>query len=277
MPASSNRFRTDLKWSIGVDSRHLRISSRGRRAGSRSGENNSISPMPHSWHDLIITSTASGAPGVLGICRKLYVMAPRRTPPTTESIFAAKAGNGMAAALIFRKSLLEYMGSLSMPLCFTLHVTNVHRLVQRFNRIMPFRRSVFMGEVSGKTQVHYGLSDVTIIQFLRTVDIVPPGIAAGMKMSDPLEVVAYVPDDIAIHDLRMIDVKKNFHSRRIHSRHHVDAPRNVIEHVVLVIHLAVQIFHADGDAFVFGLPFDPIQERHAIVGAFPIIHPPPVT
>src|SRR5215472_4572863 len=98
-------------------------------------------------------------------------MAPRRTPLTTESIFAAKAENGMAAAPIFRKSRLEYMESPSVPLCFTLYVTNVHRLVQGFNRIMSVRRTVFMGEISRETQVHNGLRNVTIIQFLRTVDI----------------------------------------------------------------------------------------------------------
>src|SRR5215831_11344069 len=132
MPAASNCFRTDLKWSIGVERRHLRISSRGRRTGSRSGENNSISPMPQSVHALIITSTASGAPGVRGIWRKLYVIAPSRTPFTTESIPPANAENGTAAAPIFKKVRLEYMDSPSNQRDTegTLNVANVHCFVQ---------------------------------------------------------------------------------------------------------------------------------------------------
>jgi hypothetical protein len=33
-------------------------------------------------------------------------------------------------------------------------------------------------------------------------------------MSDPLKIVFNVADDIAVHDLCVIDVVKNFHSRR---------------------------------------------------------------
>src|SRR5881628_3558545 len=54
-----NLLRTVLKCSIGVERRHFRSSSRapGNR-GSRSGENSSISPIPHSVSALITTSTA---------------------------------------------------------------------------------------------------------------------------------------------------------------------------------------------------------------------------
>src|SRR5438132_6369688 len=97
--------------------RHFRNSSRGRRAGSRSGENNSISPIPHSVSALIITSTASEAPGVRGNWRKLYVMVPKRTPLTTESIFAANAAyKGRPAKAVLTKSRREMDGITRSPL-----------------------------------------------------------------------------------------------------------------------------------------------------------------
>src|SRR5213594_2951732 len=111
MPASSNRLRTALKCSIGVERRHFRSSSRapGNR-GSRSGENSSISPIPHSVSALITTSTASDAPGLRCISRKLQVIVPNRTPPTVESIFPPSAAtNGKPAMEVFTKSRLEML------------------------------------------------------------------------------------------------------------------------------------------------------------------------
>src|SRR5262249_42267647 len=62
--------------------------------------------MPHSVSALIITSTASEAPGVRGRSPKLYVIVPSRTPFTTESIFAS---NGAAAS--FMKNRLRMVSS----------------------------------------------------------------------------------------------------------------------------------------------------------------------
>ena len=63
-----------------------------------------------------------------------------------------------------------------------------------------------MREIASEVQINDCLCDKSVIQFLSFVDVVAAGIAAGVKVSDPSEVVADVTHDIAIHDLRVIDV-----------------------------------------------------------------------
>jgi hypothetical protein len=61
---------------------------------------------------LIITSTASGAPGVRGKSLKLYVIVPSRTPFTTESILRplqSSDGAAIAAAHVSTKSRLRML------------------------------------------------------------------------------------------------------------------------------------------------------------------------
>ena len=42
----------------------------------------------------------------------------------------------------------------------------------------------------------------------------------------------------------------------------------MVEHVVLVIHLAVQVLHADRDLLVLGMRLHLVEERDAVVGPF---------
>ena len=69
-----------------------------------------------------------------------------------------------------------------------------------------------MREESGKSEIDNGLRDEVIVEFLTLIDIVTSGIATRMKVSDPLEIVFDVADDIAVHDLCVIDVVENFHA-----------------------------------------------------------------
>ena len=133
-----------------------------------------------------------------------------------------------------------------------------------------------MGHESREAEVGDRLHHEPVVQLLRVVDFVAAWIAAGVEVADPLEVVADVPDDVAVHDLGVVDVEQDLHPGRIHALHHVDSPREVVEHVVLVIHLAVQILHADRDALVLGLGLHAIEERHAVVGTFRVGHASPV-
>ena len=90
------------------------------------------------------------------------------------------------------------------------------------------------------------------LQFLRVVELVAAGDAAGMEVADVLDVFADGADDVAFHDLHVVDVVEQLDARRIHRLHHLDAPCGVVALVVLVVHLAVEQFQADGDAVVFG-------------------------
>src|SRR6185312_7148360 len=67
-----------------------------------------------------------------------------------------------------------------------------------------------------------------------------------------------------------VDVVENLDARRIHAAHHVNTPGNVIEHVVRVIHLAVEVLHADRDVLLFRMGFDLVEKFDAVIGAFVI-------
>src|SRR6188508_3191737 len=94
-----------------------------------------------------------------------------------------------------------------------------------------------------------------------------------MKMSNPPEVIADVADDVSIHDLSVIDVIKDLYAGRIDTRNHIDTPRHMVEHVVTVIHFAVQQLHANRHALVFGLSLHTIQKSHAVIGSHTIVQP----
>ena len=88
------------------------------------------------------------------------------------------------------------------------------------------------------------LRDEMIIHFLGLIDFVRPGFPPVWKWPIHWILVPNVADNVAILNLRVINVVQDFHARRVHALHHVDSPGDVVEHVVLVIHFAVEIFHA---------------------------------
>ena len=135
-----------------------------------------------------------------------------------------------------------------------------------------------MRNVAGESQVRDGLRDETVIQLLRIVDFVAAGHAAGMKMSDPLKILLDVSTDVAVHDLRVIDVVQNFDARRIDAAANLNGPSQMVADLILstearVLELAVHHFHTDSDAFVFGARFDSIQKRYRVAGALGVRHP----
>src|ERR1035438_648254 len=139
-------------------------------------------------------------------------------------------------------------------------------------RVASLRGGVFVAYVPREVQVGDGLGDEPVIQFLRLVDFLAPRIAAGVEVPDPLYMVADVAHDIAIHDLGVIDIVEDLDARRVDTPHDVDAPGDVVEHVVLVVDLAVEVLHADGDALDLGVGLNLVQKGHAVGGAFGIGH-----
>src|SRR5690349_20572919 len=87
-----------------------------------------------------------------------------------------------------------------------LNVDQVHSLLQSGNGIVPLFRRVLVGDETGKTEVGDRLRDERVVQLLRFVDVVTARIPAGMEVADPLVMIADIADNIAVHDLRVIDV-----------------------------------------------------------------------
>src|ERR1022692_4690061 len=128
-------------------------------------------------------------------------------------------------------------------------------------------RDELVGEIAFELQVRDGLRDGAPVELLRVVELVASGHAAGVEVADVLDVVADGADDVAFHDLHVVNVVEQFDARRTHRLNHFDAPAGVVALVVLVVHLAVEQFQANGDAGVFGHFGDALESHDAGVAA----------
>src|SRR6266571_9023593 len=111
-----------------------------------------------------------------------------------------------------------------------LYITQVRCLLQRDQRI--FRGHEFMRHVTLKPSVGDGPHHAVPPHFLRVIELMPPGHTTGMKVSNPLQVLADRIDEIAFHNLHVVDVIQQLHVRRIYFLHHTHAPGRVVAHVI---------------------------------------------
>ena len=81
------------------------------------------------------------------------------------------------------------------------------------DRIVALARRIFVGHETRVAQLRNGLHHEVVVQLLRIVDLVAARIPAGVEVSDPLEVIPDIPDDVAVHDLRVVDVEEDFDAR----------------------------------------------------------------
>src|SRR5690348_11968685 len=98
---------------------------------------------------------------------------------------------------------------------------------------------------AGESRVGDGGGDRAPIELLRTVELMAAGHPTRVEMPDECRVVADRPDDVAFHNLHVIDVVQELHARRRHTLHHGDPERGSVTLVAGVIDLAVQELHAD--------------------------------
>jgi len=103
-------------------------------------------------------------------------------------------------------------------------------------------------EVGGGDAAH----DAVPLDFLGGVEFVAPGNAAGVEMGDAIDVFLDGTDEVAFHDLHVVDVEEKFDAGGVDGLDDLDAPSGVVAHIVTVVDLAVEEFHADRDAVVFG-------------------------
>src|ERR1044071_7759922 len=80
-------------------------------------------------------------------------------------------------------------------------VADLYRLLECRNRVVPLGWRVFVRHKTSKAQIGDGLHDEAVIQLVGVVDLVASRIAAGVEVTNPLEVIANVANDVAVHDL----------------------------------------------------------------------------
>ena len=90
-----------------------------------------------------------------------------------------------------------------------------------------------------------------VVQFLRFVHVPPAGIARRMVMGEVWMVFADGADEVAFHDLHVVDVVEQADARRADQLADLDTPGRVVALVARMIHLAVQQFDHEGDTGLF--------------------------
>src|SRR5213075_103272 len=105
---------------------------------------------------------------------------------------------------------------------YRLDVEDLNPRLERLDRIAAGRGAVLVRDVAGVAEVDNRLGDEAVVQLLRAVDLVAAGDAGRVEMEDPLDVVFDRRGDVAFHDLRVIDVEKHLHVRRVDALAHLE-------------------------------------------------------
>ena len=109
-------------------------------------------------------------------------------------------------------------------------------------------RDELVGDVPLEPDVGDGAGDPPVVQLLRVVELVPPGVAAGVVVAVVLAVGLDRPDHVPFHDLHVVDVVEQLEVARADPLDQLDAPGRVVAHVVLVVDLAVEQLHLEDHA-----------------------------
>ena len=93
-----------------------------------------------------------------------------------------------------------------------------------------------------------------------------------MEVGDVRVVLADRADDVAFHDLHVVDVEEELQPRGAHALDHLGAERGVVALVVLVIDLAVQQLQAERHTVLLGQWRQSLEAGDAVREAFPVGH-----
>src|ERR1700722_3596309 len=97
-----------------------------------------------------------------------------------------------------------------------------------------------MGQVARVTGFLDGLQDGWVVEFLGIIQLVSTGVTRRVVKADQRMERSQGTDDIALHDLHMVNVVEEFYPRGAYRMAHARAPGGMVGLVVRVIDLAVQ-------------------------------------
>ena len=109
-----------------------------------------------------------------------------------------------------------------------------------------------------------GLHDRWVVDLLLVVEVLAAGIAGGVEVADAVDVVGDVADEIAFHDLHVVDVVEQLEPGRVDGPTQGHAPSGMVALVVGMVDARVEQFHAEGDAFFLGGSGDAAQAGDAV-------------
>ena len=93
-------------------------------------------------------------------------------------------------------------------------------------------RAPLMGDEAVVIHFSDGTRNERVIELLRIIDFTPGRHARDMDVTYLVEVIAQSTDDVAIHDLHMVDVVYDSDIWRTDFPANVEAPEHVVEHLV---------------------------------------------
>ena len=136
-------------------------------------------------------------------------------------------------------------------------ITNRKGRLQRGNRV-AFGPE-FVAEVEIIAGTSNGATDAGVVEFLAIIQVATVGVAGGVEVADPFDVLADGADDIAFHDLHVVDVIEQFDPWAVDPLTDRHAPRGMIALIAGVIDLGVEQFQVEVDALRLGIGRNPPQ------------------
>ena len=150
------------------------------------------------------------------------------------------------------------------------HVAEVGGLAEGSERVTGGNE--FVGHVAAEVGGGDATHNAVPLDFLSAIKFVSAWNATGMEVAYPIDVFLDSPNEVAFHDLHVVDVVEQLDARRIDSLDDLEAPGGVVAHVVVMVHFAVEELDADGDAVVLGDFLDAIQACDGVLGALFVGH-----
>ena len=148
------------------------------------------------------------------------------------------------------------------------HIAQLHGLFQPRERVT--RRNEFLPDVARVADVDQLLHDRGIVHFLILVEFATSGNACRVNVPDDVLVLLDAADDVAVHELHVVDVEQQLDPRRTHF---AKDRRHEIEVVALIagvpLHRVgtvsrVQMLDAHRHALLLGVLREFLQPLHAV-------------
>ena len=132
---------------------------------------------------------------------------------------------------------------------YFLHIANPNTLLQRGDFVLLFRDKLLADEafVAGPDD---SLHDGRVIQLLRFVDFGATGTAASVDVREVFVVLLDVLDDVALHDLHVVDVVEQAEIGRAEAAAKLYAPDSMVAEVILVAHAVEELHREDNMVFL---------------------------
>ena len=130
----------------------------------------------------------------------------------------------------------------------------------------------FLGDVAFEAGLDDGFHDRGVVEFLRFVDLVAAGDAAGVVVGEVLVLAFDRGDDVALHDLHVVDVVEQLEIGGADLLAQLDAPRAFVALVIGMVHPAVEQFHDEDDVAFFANSHEALEAFGAIFEAGFVVH-----